>query len=272
VEDGAPWGIGAWQFLWLYWIAFALALVVVLAAAAHLRREAAAGDADTRPLGHYHLAWLAGGAPRVEEVVIAVLLASGRARIDDRGVLAPLPGAEPSDPVEHWLFQSIGTGRTLRGAGSLRFGDSQVGQELVGDLARRGHLRRGGAESPGRQGHWVLGVVLGIGVARLFAELDWQWQVGALLISLVLSGAVWLAVAFALRAGEDRPSDRGRAALAAVSVRVAQVEDLRTQPGWLPAAVAVEGIAAHPDPAVAELVAAHTRPGPLTWPPNATGR
>jgi len=93
-----PWGLSGPEFLQLYWIGLALAVLVAIIV--RVRVRAGHSSQLVRSLDMDELAYLAGGPRRVVETSIARLLTAGELRTSRRGTVQVTSTAQSLNPVD----------------------------------------------------------------------------------------------------------------------------------------------------------------------------
>ncbi|HEX8867024.1 MAG TPA: TIGR04222 domain-containing membrane protein, partial [Lentzea sp.] len=93
-----PWGLSGPEFLQLYWVALAVAVLVAITIRAYART--ARGSQPARTLDMDELAYLAGGPRRVVETAIARLLTAGELRTSRRGAVQATSTTSSLNPVD----------------------------------------------------------------------------------------------------------------------------------------------------------------------------
>ncbi|MDQ3578704.1 MAG: TIGR04222 domain-containing membrane protein, partial [Actinomycetota bacterium] len=100
-----PWGITGPDFLRIYLVGFAFALLSALALRIMARTGSAGGRTTGDAIGHDQLdmdelAYLAGGARRVVETSVARLLDQGKVRANRTGMIRVVEGANAMHAVD----------------------------------------------------------------------------------------------------------------------------------------------------------------------------
>ncbi len=211
-----PWGISGPVFAWLYGCLAVLPFLVAGLWARSLRRRAA--DEWTPP-GPYHLAALAGGTERVADVVVATMVAGEQVRLDSQGRLTVLRAAS-GDPLIRAatdLVPRVGAGGHYRLKKLLS--RSAAVQEVRNDLQ-----------------------LSGLQVDERRRRVGW---LAALLLAVVaaIAGTALLL----------RPSRTVLPTVAGLRVVGAARRDPLLVPG-VAGAVALGGLAAYPDPVMADVL------------------
>ncbi|HEV8561548.1 MAG TPA: TIGR04222 domain-containing membrane protein [Actinophytocola sp.] len=207
-----PWGLSGPQFLALYAMGFAGALVVMFVVQALLARVGPRGvGADVR-LDVYEAAYLAGGPHRLVDTAVAALALRDKVLVNRRGRLTPVEGATPNDPVEA-AVGGVVRQTMSRGAVHRRMRNHPAVLAIDERLRSQGLLLDGS-----RARLWRLAVVLPVavflvGVVRAINGMNLHRPTGNLLVLLSLSFVVVFWVLARRLAVRYRPSSAGRAAL-----------------------------------------------------------
>ncbi|SER31448.1 TIGR04222 domain-containing protein [Lentzea xinjiangensis] len=185
-----PWGLSGPEFLQLYWIGLALAVLVAIVV--RVRARAGHSAQPVRSLDMDELAFLAGGPRRVVETSIARLLTAGELRTSRRGTVQVTSTAHSPNPVDRAVIADGQryTNRTV----SLMI-PALAADEAVTAIGRR--LEDMGlvvnpdvAKSALRKGSLALWVLLAIGVSRWVNGIAIGAAIGWLSVQLVLTGAL----------------------------------------------------------------------------------
>ncbi|MGY6654297.1 TIGR04222 domain-containing membrane protein [Amycolatopsis sp. TRM77291] len=241
-----PWGISGPAFAWLYGCLVVLPFLFAGVWAQSLRRRPAD---ELTPPGPYHLAALDGGTERVADVVVATMVAGEQLRLDSRGRISVLRAAS-GDPLTRAATELI----PQAGAGGLYrlkklLSRSAAVQEVRNELQLSGlqvYERR-------RRAGWLAALilyvpVLALGLARFGTAMPLGRQAG------ILAGL--LAAVVAAIAGTVLLLRPSRAVLpTAAGLRV--LGAARRNPALLAGvagAVALGGLAAYPDPVMADIL------------------
>jgi uncharacterized protein (TIGR04222 family) len=178
------------EFLQLYWIGLALAVLVAIIVRVRVR----AGHSTTpvRSLDMDELAYLAGGPRRVVETSIARLLTAGELRTSRRGTVQATSTAQSLNAVDRAVITDTQryTNRTVRLMIPAVTNDgvvTAIGRRLE-DMGLV--VNPAVAKSALRKGSVVLWVLLVIGVARWVNGLANGAPVGWLTLQLVITGAL----------------------------------------------------------------------------------
>ncbi|PWK79444.1 uncharacterized protein (TIGR04222 family) [Lentzea atacamensis] len=185
-----PWGLSGPEFLQLYWIGLALAVLVAIIV--RVRVRAGHSDQPVRSLDMDELAYLAGGPKRVVETSIARLLTAGELRTSRRGTVQVTTTTSSLNPVDRAVITDSQR-YTNRTVGLMIPSVSKDG--VVIGIGRR--LEEMGlvvhpdvAKSALRKGSIALWVLLAIGVARWVNGVAIDAPVGWLTLQLVITGAL----------------------------------------------------------------------------------
>lgn len=188
-----PWGLSGPEFLQLYWIGLALAVLVAIIV--RVRVRAGHSNQPVRSLDMDELAYLAGGPRRVVETAIARLLTSGELRTSRRGTVQVTSSTNSLNAVDRAVITD-----------SQRYSNRTVNL-MIPAVSRDGAVTAIGrrleemglvvhpdvAKSALRKGSIALWVLLAIGVARWFNGLAIDAPIGWLTLQLVITGAlIWL--------------------------------------------------------------------------------
>ncbi|GGU68354.1 TIGR04222 domain-containing membrane protein [Lentzea flava] len=185
-----PWGLSGPEFLQLYWIGLALAVLVAIIV--RVRVRAGHGTQPVRSLDMDELAYLAGGPRRVVETSIARLLTSGELRTSRRGTVQVTTTTSSVNPVDRAVISDSQryTNRTVKLMIPAVSSDSVV-------LAIGRRLEEMGlvvnpdvAKSALRKGSIALWVLLAIGVVRWINGLAIGAPVGWLTLQLLITGVL----------------------------------------------------------------------------------
>ncbi|MER6669238.1 TIGR04222 domain-containing membrane protein [Amycolatopsis japonica] len=241
-----PWGISGPVFAWLYGCLAVLPFLVAGLWAQSLRRRAA--DEWTPP-GPYHLAALAGGTERVVDVVVATMVADEQVRLDSQGRLTVLRAAS-GDPLIRAatdLIPRVGVGGHYRLKKLLS--RSAAVQEVRNDLQLSGLQ----VDERRRRVGWLAALivylpVLALGLARFANAIPLGRPAGVLAALLLAVVAAIAGTALLLR-----PSRTVLPTVAGLRVVGAARRDPLLVPG-VAGAVALGGLAAYPDPVMADVL------------------
>lgn len=238
-----PWGISGPAFAGLY--LGLLLLPVLVAGGLFLRRYLRRAEPD-RALDFPQVALLAGGRNRLAEAAVADLLEREHLRVDGRGTLRRTP-SQPSEALGREVAGQVSPHATMYVIRRFLMREKPVSQPVVDELTTRGllldvrFLKFLGA---GTASAYLTLLVLG--VVRLHEGLVLQRPVG------FLEGEVALAVFALVGTAGGLVATYGRPVLRTLAGRRALVAQ-RYERGGLPGAagaVALGGLAAHPDPGV----------------------
>ncbi|MCX2954325.1 TIGR04222 domain-containing membrane protein [Lentzea sp. NEAU-D7] len=187
-----PWGLSGPEFLQLYWIGLALAVLVAIVV--RVRARAGHSTQPVRSLDMDELAFLAGGPRRVVETAVARLLTSGELRTSRRGTVQATSTTRSLNPVDRAVITDCQryTNRTV----ALMI-PSVAADPVVTGIGRRledmGLLAGSDVvKSATRKGSVPLWVLLAIGVARWVNGVAVDAPVGWLTLQLVLTGVLIL--------------------------------------------------------------------------------
>src|SRR5689334_15325244 len=150
-------------------------------------QEGRSAARTSRRLGVYHLAYLAGGRPRVCETAVAALLDGGFVRTNSKGQLTQSSQNPPREPVELAVY----AGAHSRRARELVSVLERPCDALADDLAAAGYLVPRAATKQRRQVVLTVAVlVAALGLARLIAGISAEKPVGFLIPLFILADAV----------------------------------------------------------------------------------
>lgn len=187
-----PWGLSGPEFLQLYWIGLALAVLVAIVV--RVRVRAGHSASPVRSLDMDELAYLAGGPRRVVETAIARLLTSGELRTSRRGAVQATSTSQPLNAVDRAVITDSQryTNRTV----NLMI-PAVAKDDAVTAIGRRLEemglvVRPEVAKSAVRKGSIALWVLFAIGVVRWFNGRAIGAPVGYLSLLLVLTGVLAL--------------------------------------------------------------------------------
>lgn len=188
-----PWGLSGPEFLQLYWIGLALAVLVAIVV--RVRVRAGRSNQPVRSLDVDELAYLAGGPRRVVETSIARLLTAGELRTSRRGTVSATTNTQSVNPVDRAVM-----------ADSQRYTNRTIGL-MIPAVARDGVVTSIGrrledmglvvnaevAKSALRKGSIALWVLLAIGLARWAHGFSTDAPIGWLTLQLAVTGVlIWL--------------------------------------------------------------------------------
>ncbi len=181
-----PWGLSGPEFLQLYWIGLALA---VLAAIVFRVRARAGGSQPVRSLDVDELAYLAGGPRRVVETAIARLLTAGELRTSRRGGVQATSSPQSRNPVDRAVVTDSQrySSRTI----NLMI-PAVAGDGAVTSIGRRLEelglvIRPEVAKSARRNGSVLLWLLFAVGVARWVNGIVIDAPVGWLSLQLAIT-------------------------------------------------------------------------------------
>ena len=201
-----PWGLSGPEFLQLYWIGLALAVLVAIVV--RMRVRAGNTSQPVRSLDMDELAYLAGGPKRVVETAIARLLTAGELRTSRRGTVAATALAKSTNPVDRAVITD-----------SQRYTNRTVNL-MVPSVARDGVVSSIGkrledmglivnpdvAKSALRKGSIVLWILLAVGIARWVNGIAVGAPVGWLSLQLAITPVLDLP---RFKARQARAHDQG---------------------------------------------------------------
>ncbi|MCK2240460.1 MULTISPECIES: TIGR04222 domain-containing membrane protein [unclassified Crossiella] len=243
-----PWGLTGPEFLQLYAVGLAVALVLAGWIRIAGRRPDAHATTQVGEVTTVELAYLVGGSSRAVETVVAGLLEREALRAARGGYVSGTGPLLLKDPVARQVREY--TGDTGRGTLRLlvhRVADSQAVTDVGARLVDRGLLVPPD-RLPGMGFRSALPLIaLGaLGVVRAIDGASRDFPVGYLMLLLVLTGvlaafAAWLPVAWRTQAGD-----------AAVERALKSTSDSAAEH------VARDGIAAYPDASVRSALLGHS--------------
>ncbi|MFD4640661.1 TIGR04222 domain-containing membrane protein [Lentzea sp. NPDC058436] len=187
-----PWGLSGPEFLQLYWIGLALAVLVSIVV--RVRVRAGRSTQPVRSLDMDELAYLAGGPRRVVETSIARLLTAGELRTSRRGTVQVTSSTQSLNAVDRAVVTDSQryTNRTV----NLMI-PAVAKEDVVTGIGRR--LEDMGllvnpdvVKSAVRKGSVALWVLLAIGIARWVNGIALGAAIGWLTLQLVLTGLLIL--------------------------------------------------------------------------------
>ncbi|WP_154696977.1 TIGR04222 domain-containing membrane protein [Lentzea guizhouensis] len=242
-----PWGLSGPEFLQLYWIGLALA---VLAAIVIRVRARAGGSQPVRTLDVDEIAYLAGGPRRVVETAVARLLTAGELRISRRGAVSATNSPQSRNHVDRavltdsqrysnrtvsLMIPAVAKDIAVRAIG-LRL--QELGLVLSEEAVKRAR----------RNGSALLWLLLAVGVVRWVNGIAIDANIGWLSVQLVITAVL---IFFVLRRGKNLRTTTGDRVLDAARTaggRATGSED----PALVGAAglVALGGLTVYPDLAV----------------------
>ncbi|GHH63612.1 TIGR04222 domain-containing membrane protein [Lentzea cavernae] len=186
------WGLSGPEFLQLYWIGLALAVLVAIVV--RVRVRAGHSTQPVRSLDMDELAYLAGGPRRVVETSIARLLTAGELRTSRRGTVQATSATQSLNQVDRAVITDSQryTNRTV----NLMI-PAVAKEGVVTGIGRRledmGLLVNADvAKSAVRKGSVVLWVLLAVGIARWVNGIVVGAPVGWLTFQLVVTGLLIL--------------------------------------------------------------------------------
>jgi uncharacterized protein (TIGR04222 family) len=241
-----PWGLSGPEFLQLYWIGLALAVLVAIVV--RVRVRAGHSSQPVRSLDMDELAYLAGGPRRVVETALARLLTAGELRTSRRGTVQATAATSSLNPVDRAVITDSQryTNRTV----NLLI-PAVAKDDAVTAIGRR--LEEMGlvvhpdvAKAALRKGSMALWVLLAIGVARLLNGLAIGTAVGWLTLQILLTGVL---IFLLTRRSKHVRTSKGNSVLAAA--RTANSSRMATSDDALYAGAAglvlFGGLAVYPD-------------------------
>lgn len=243
-----PWGLSGPEFLQLYWIGLAMAVLVAIVV--RVRVRAGHGTQPVRSLDMDELAYLAGGPRRVVETSIARLLTAGELRTSRRGTVQVTSTVQSLNQVDRAVITD-GQRYTNRTVNLMIPSVAKDG--VVTAIGRR--LEDMGlvvdpdvAKSALRKGSIALWVLLAIGVARWVNGLAIGANIGWLTLQLVITG---LLILLLTRRGKHVRTGKGNRVLGdarGTSVRAASTDEALY--AGAAGAVLFGGLVVYPDLAV----------------------
>ncbi|MDX8031839.1 TIGR04222 domain-containing membrane protein [Lentzea sp. BCCO 10_0856] len=244
-----PWGLSGPEFLQLYWIGLALAVLVAIVV--RVRVRAGHSNQPVRSLDMDELAYLAGGPRRVVETAIARLLTSGELRTSRRGTVQVTSTTRSLNAVDRVVITDAQryTNRTVNLMIPALTKDGVVlaiGQRLE-DMGLV--VNPAVAKSALRKGSILLWVLLAIGVARWVNGIAIGANIGWLTLQLVITGALIFVLT---RRGKHVRTSKGNSVLDAArttSTHRAATSDEAVYAGAA-GLVLFGGLAVYPDLAV----------------------
>ncbi|MGH3859368.1 TIGR04222 domain-containing membrane protein [Actinokineospora sp.] len=251
-----PWGIAGPDFLRIYLVAFAFALLFALAVRIMVR----AGSADSRAasgaigpgqLTVDELACLAGGARRVVETAVARLIDRDKVRPSRKGTVRVVEGSTATDPIDQAVMSDIRRYHE-RSIGLLvdKVGRDDAVRKLGEGLARKGLL----VGEDAVRARWCvlpLTVLFVVGGARWTNGLAEGRPIGWLTLALVATAVMTVLL---YRKSVPALTYAGERVLAEARGKRSRVGDEAVLLGGMAGVVgvvALSGLAAHPDTEVA---------------------
>jgi uncharacterized protein (TIGR04222 family) len=204
-----PWGVSGPQFLLLFAVLYAAALVPYLLLRLRHRRELGLEWHVVPPLHLYERAALAGGSSRVALTALVALNEGERVRLLDDGRVEPVEHAAGQlHPVERVLVDLVRAAPGLT-AGTLvkELGRASEVAAVAGRLEQRGLVLSRAERSAYRRRLLPVGAVLALGLVRLVNGIMLHRPV-LFLVILLVAGAAGLLV---LLASAPRRSPTGDA-------------------------------------------------------------
>jgi uncharacterized protein (TIGR04222 family) len=252
-----PWGLSGPQFLVIYLVAVAVALILV-GVLRWAGRTAAPTSTAAAPPTIDELAFVAGGVHRVVEAAVARLIESGALRPARRGTVTAT-GGPPRDAIEAAALGAVGAGSGSQSIWSIVRGaaPSSAVRAIAESATARGLVLSRGAN---RRRVWLaalpLLIVFGVGIARWINGNQLGRPVTLLTILLVITALPLIPVLRTPRHTRTRRGDE-LLSLARESRRTGQYyagsQGLGTPAYFLTGAagmVAIGGLMAYPDPLV----------------------
>ena len=255
-----PWGLSGPEFLQLYWIGLALAVLVAIVV--RVRVRAGHSGRPVRSLDMDELAYLAGGPRRVVETAIARLLTTGELRTSRRGAVQATSTTQSLNPVDRAVITDAQryTNRTVNLMIPAMSADGVVlaiGQRLE-DMGLV--VNPAVAKSALRKGSIALWVLLAIGVARWLNGITIDAPVGWLTLQLVITGVLIFVLT---RRGKHLRTSKGNSVLNAARTTKGHGAAASEAALYAGAAgvVLFGGLAIHPDLAVRSALLASSGSG-----------
>ncbi|SDM68241.1 TIGR04222 domain-containing protein [Lentzea albidocapillata subsp. violacea] len=246
-----PWGLSGPEFLQLYWIGLALAVLVAIVV--RVRVRAGHSTQPVRSLDMDELAYLAGGPRRVVETAVARLLTAGELRPSRRGTVQATSTMQSLNPVDRAVVTDCQryTNRTVNLMIPAVAEDgvvTAIGQRLE---AMGLVVNPAVAKSALRKGSIALWVLIVIGLARWVNGIAIGANIGWLTVQLVLTGLLILTLRLTRRGGHirTRKGDRVLDDARRTSTRAAGSVDEVVYAGAA-GAVLFGGLVVYPDLAV----------------------
>ncbi|MEU4699643.1 TIGR04222 domain-containing membrane protein [Nonomuraea dietziae] len=164
----------------------------------HSRVRSVAANASPGELGHYELAYLAGGPRRVVNTAIALMAKAGALRVSRGGTLHHVASASSSDPVERAVLDVVRARPGGVSAGVVRHdvGNGPVMEDLRHHLTRVGLLVPDGSLVPVRSRlnrlsalAYLSGALVPVAAVLMLtgAMPAWPLGVGTVIVSTILS-------------------------------------------------------------------------------------
>lgn len=252
-----PWGLTGPEFMQLYWIAVAFAVVVVIVAKVRSRSVAQPQPGDRGDLSPYDLALLAAGPTRVEHTALAGLLAGGAVRVSRGGKISrTVGGPGPADPVQEFVYARF---RKAGKLGPLGFANSPLGRQMIDTLDQRGFITSMHRAARLRRVHWLFLVIIGVGLARLVNGLQLERPVEDLTFALVVTLVIWIVCRLILGTAKSRITPRGREALDYHRTQSPRMAATGAMVGFaVLGPIALYGLTAFPDEELNEILAMNT--------------
>ncbi|MGZ3147378.1 TIGR04222 domain-containing membrane protein [Lentzea chajnantorensis] len=181
-----PWGLSGPEFLQLYWIGLALAVLVAIVFRVRAR---AGGSQPVRLLDVDEIAYLVGGPRRVVETAIARLLTAGELRVSRRGAVQATSSAQSRNPVDRAV---LADSRRYQNRTVSLLVLTMTGDPAVTSIGRRLEdmgllIRPEAAKSARRNGSVLFWLLFAVGVVRWVNGIAIDAPVGWLSLQLVLT-------------------------------------------------------------------------------------
>ncbi|WP_197288479.1 TIGR04222 domain-containing membrane protein, partial [Nocardia sp. NRRL S-836] len=184
-----PWGLSGPEFLQLYWIGLALAVLVAIVFRVRAR---AGGSQPVRSLDMDELAYLAGGPKRVAETAVARLLTAGELRTSRRGAVQATGSAQARNPVDRAVLDDSRryTNRTVNLMIPAVARDGAV-TAIGGRLEELGLVVRPEVvKAARRNGSVLLWLLLAVGLVRWVNGIVIDAPVGWLTLQLLITAVL----------------------------------------------------------------------------------
>ncbi|MEC3981567.1 TIGR04222 domain-containing membrane protein [Amycolatopsis sp. H20-H5] len=249
-----PWGISGPAFIGIYVVLLLVPIFVGPLVRAAANRGAGTATYDGGPPTVYELAYLAGGASRVVETVVAALVERGQLRVSSTKKLKAA-GTKPAEPLECAVAEatSDAVGSTTTGIKNW-VQRSEPMRSLVAGLAQRGLVMPyAGLRLSKQIVVWLYVGVLALGFARVFNGASLHRPVGFLIPLLIVAFvAAFIASRRSKRELTQPPTKAGRRMLADARASHEDSAAHQSRPSGLllagaAGAVALGGLAMYPD-------------------------
>ncbi|WP_086787544.1 TIGR04222 domain-containing membrane protein, partial [Crossiella equi] len=204
-----PWGLSGPEFLQLYGVGLAVAVVLAFWIRFAARRPDPDARTDSRGLTPVELGYLIGGAERAAETAVAGLLARDVLRASRGGHVSSTGAPALADPVERAAHDYLDGARRPVALLLGRVASSRAVTELGARLADRGLLvpvtRK---ERTAARSALPLVVLAVIGLVRAVHGGALGFPIGYLVLFLIATGVLagvvwWLPVCWRTQAGDD---------------------------------------------------------------------